>query len=72
MKYALLIMLLGITAISCKKETKVDSTSISDTAVADTLPSDTMIAPANPLPSDTMRAVDTAAKKMDTAKAAKK
>lgn len=73
MKFTLLLMLLGIAVISCKKETKVDSTTISDTTVVDTMPSDTMTAPANPMPSDTMRAADTAtAKKMDTAKTSKK
>jgi len=73
MKFTLLLMLLGLTVLSCKKETKVDNTTIADSTVIDTVPSDTMTAPANPMPADTMRTRDTASvKKMDSAKATKK
>jgi hypothetical protein len=73
MKFTLLLMLLGLTVLSCKKETKVDNTTIADSTVIDTVPSDTMAAPANPMPADTMRTGDAASvKKMDSAKTTKK
>ncbi|WP_131705386.1 hypothetical protein [Chryseobacterium sp. BLS98] len=73
MKFTLLLMLLGLTVLSCKKETKVDNTTIADSTVIDTVPSDTMTAPANPMPADTMRTGDAASvKKMDSAKTTKK
>ncbi|WP_223607932.1 hypothetical protein [Chryseobacterium sp. OSA05B] len=70
MKFSVLLMLLGLTVLSCKKETKVDTSVKSDSVVIDTMPADTLAAP---MPSDTLHATDTgAAKKMDTAKAIKK
>ncbi|UWX61899.1 hypothetical protein N0B40_06335 [Chryseobacterium oranimense] len=73
MKFTLLLMLLGLTVLSCKKETKVDNTVVSDSTVIDTMPSDTMTVPANPMPADTMRTGDTSsARKTDSTKATKK
>lgn len=73
MKSALLLLVLSIGILSCKKETKTDTSPASDTAMVDTIPSDTMPVPPNPMPSDTIRTTDTAmVKKMDTAKTSKK
>jgi len=70
MKFSVLLMLLGLTVLSCKKETKVDTSIKSDSVVIDTMPADTLAAP---MPSDTLHTTDAgAAKKMDTAKAIKK
>lgn len=70
MKFTLLLMLLGLTVLSCKKETKVDTSRTSDSVITDTVPADSMGAP---MPSDTLHMTDTAgAKKADTAKVIKK
>lgn len=70
MKFTLLLMLLGLTVLSCKKETKVDTSHTSDSVITDTVPADSMGAP---MPSDTLPMTDaTGAKKTDTAKAIKK
>jgi len=74
MKFTIVLMLLGLTVLSCKKETKVDtSTTTTDSVMIDTVPSDTGTATAAPMPSDTLRTADTATtKKTDTAKVNKK
>ncbi|MDQ0064759.1 hypothetical protein [Chryseobacterium lathyri] len=71
MKFTILLMLLGLTVLSCKKETKVDtSTTTTDSVMIDTVPADTTT---TPMPSDTLRTADTATtKKTDTAKVTKK
>lgn len=70
MKYVILLVSLGFTVMSCKKETKVDTSTKTDSVVIDTMPADTLAAP---MPSDTLHMKDTAAaKKMDTAKVIKK
>lgn len=70
MKYAILLMSVGLTVMSCKKETKVDTSTKTDSVIIDTMPADTLAAP---MPSDTLHMKDTAVdKKMDTAKVIRK
>ncbi|KFF02145.1 hypothetical protein [Chryseobacterium luteum] len=70
MKFTILLMLFGLTVLSCKKETKVDTSTRTDSVVIDTMPSDTVVAP---MPSDTLHTADTVnAKKTDTAKVTRK
>ncbi|WP_073174250.1 hypothetical protein [Chryseobacterium vrystaatense] len=70
MKLTLLLMLLGLAVLSCKKETKVDTSHTSDSVITDTVPADSMGAP---MPSDTLPMTDTTGvKKTDTAKVTKK
>ncbi|MCT2563808.1 hypothetical protein [Chryseobacterium herbae] len=61
MKFSVLLMVLGLTVLSCKKETKANPSTKSDSVVIDTIPSDMLPT----MDSD-------ATKKMDTVKAIKK
>jgi len=73
MKFTIALMLLGLTVLSCKKETKVDtSTTTTDSVIIDRVPADTVVT-TTPVPSDTLHTADPAAtKKTDTAKVIKK
>lgn len=53
-------MLIGFLALSCKKETRTEQSTITtDTIIADTMRADTTNpAVSSPLPSDTLRAKD--------------
>ncbi|MGK6341089.1 hypothetical protein ACMGDK_02555 [Chryseobacterium sp. DT-3] len=60
MKFTIVLMLLGLTVLSCKKETKVEtSTTTTDSVIIDTEPANTAVT-TTPVPSDTIRTTDTA------------
>lgn len=67
MKITMLLMLLGLAVLSCKKETKVETTRTSDSVIIDRVPAETVVVST---PSDTLPATDS--HKMDTAKVTKK
>jgi hypothetical protein len=69
MKFTLFLMLLGLTVLGCKKETKIETTKTSDSIIIDTMPADTVAAP---MPADTLRTGTAGTQKMDTAKVIKK
>lgn len=70
MKFTILLMLLGLTVLSCKKETKVETMTKSDSVIIDTMAADSLAAP---MPADTMHNANTSpSTKMDTAKVIKK
>ncbi|REC78485.1 hypothetical protein DRF60_08485 [Chryseobacterium elymi] len=56
MKFIILLVLLGLTTVlSCKKETKIDTstTTTTDSVIIDTQPKDTTVI-TTPMPSDTI------------------
>lgn len=67
MKFTLSLMLIGITVLSCKKETKIETTKVSDSVIVDKMPADTVVVA--PMTTDTLH---TGTQKMDTAKVIKK
>lgn len=68
MKFAISLMLLGLIVLSCRKETKVNTTT-SDSVITDTIPSDTVVTAPTPMPSDTLGRADSAStNRMDTVK----
>lgn len=56
MKFTMLIMLIGLLTIGCKKEPRTERPLTTDSIIADTMRTDTVphIAPA-PMPSDSIR-----------------
>ncbi|KMQ65106.1 hypothetical protein ACM46_13025 [Chryseobacterium angstadtii] len=70
MKSIILVMIIGFTVLSCKKEAKTELSTNSDSIVIDTLPADTLTAA---IPSDTLEIKDTApTKKADSTTTIKK
>lgn len=71
MKLIMSFMLIGFLALSCKKETRTEQSTITtDTIIADTMRADTTNpAVSSPLPSDTLRTKDSiSTNKRDTAR----
>lgn len=69
MKFTILLMLLGLTVLSCKKETKIETTKTSDSVIVDQVPADTII---KTVPVDTLHTDAPGVQKMDTAKVIEK
>lgn len=63
MKFMMSSLLIGIIALSCKKESKTETHITTDTVVAETIRTDS-VSPVSPIPSDTIRRDTVSSKKL--------